>query len=1818
MAFLKRFWNSVKRSFTKNKAKDIVDIISDGMTLRNAAIPTDVGFMVGMNKNQVESPIYSEVAGLVTEKVTKLRLKKMMNPDAVKFNIRMPQYLRTFIYTKLYARLLREEQGLEPDSAVKIFDNHNLDLKAIESLPPYKIAQEMENHFKAKMPQVTDFVENYVESITKMAVSGEEIKSDSAVKAKSKVSDSIRNVISGMVDSNGKPLSNDNVFRYLASVGTNTLGTQGFYEQVKRDAQEPNNLEAKRLYQMLESMDEGVKQSILTELSSLIQIPYKAVLIQEKDGKRIFTNPLKNESYDVQDEANVIFARLDNVQNTDAYQRYESYRANKDYWGKLKKDNFSPAVANEYRQVLSDLMQFEITPEMHNKLLKKSPNFYDSVDYALNKKVFNKKEPVKASKALSSFVPTIIKSAHNQTHLQNQFINTNGKSVSSTRFGYWISELNSLMKHDESYFNKMKSSTFYKNNPVFKYMVKKGESNWFIHDAIRNSQRKKGNVAEYTKNTKEDTILTALSYFANTASNDYYYQTIGVAGDRLHQTFFEVPRMTTRKEYKEALEKQAEVEQLAFDRKTKGMNEEQIAKQVEIFNKSSLNKMVDGKIYTPFDKKNYPKLKKGESPKERIAALKSLVNSTQSTEAIERDLVGKDKAYESLDQLLESYYFNESINRNALLNMYGGVAVDKSKLADIIKRGSGFNSGGTNIEIDKPIRFIVLDVKSPVFEGDTSDSMSFNGTHLTNHLTKQMGDLQKVGNNMKDQIFQVDPTTGKMLFVKMSSLNLRGKVGENNFTQMSDAKSGTKGYSEIGDAIIKIEEMYSNDPYIKVVDANAMKGTDGDFTPMTLDQFLDAANSKNKSALDKASFKKDITNYRSPFNLNKDLSKVPLSEQSHILSTQLSGITLIKASQEEILEFEGLVVQAMQESLRMKGNDYESSQVYQDLLDAQKFLNGLVNNMEDQPSSSIAHLFKAIDNFNKENKENPIKVYDHPSLINVTQQFISSKLSKNGIRLEIPGAYVQMIPNFGNDLGWYDDQGNIPEIAVPWSMFGNSLEQAQELMRSKPEGLRTVVVRVPASGEVSKFTAKVKYFTEGATNSAILPDMFTYFSDADHDGDKTFVYREDLNDDGTINENSTKNKLFNKLFELNNREEVRPKPEQSLDLGIVKRMVQEYNIDKEAEYNLSDYDGIANISSQMNFGGDAIGVLAVASKMLSMLSQSKESLWKPVTFGYNMSIDPNERGLTKGKDYQEFKDVSLPDLARLLQAALDIGKDPVLTSTGVNKYTISVATALTQLGVDINEIMGFLNDPVIVKLNDRLSKASGLFSPSIEQTESMITQGYMEEIDAPVYEAFKDEEMVDKFDGKPVTFKGDIEKVYRTADKSTYIQFVPGNELGADRYIMHKIASFEKQDLDTVKKYEELKEIGNDLKKLIPIIQLDQEIPNSGQKLNDLSKSFDEVRNDSKMMFSTSKLMNRPKIKHYDSIHKMGVNTMRRKFFTESPRIYDLAKSLGFTKTVVADSIIHQFSQKYLTEEIHDAEEFVYGMGQYINNVINSTNSGQVKVSHPALDSIPSSSNRDMAINLLNEYINKRVSGEEDLGTREVLENRGVVISEVMEQYEQLENSINESKELQKNTFFNYITTKETELADGTKVFLIQPKKDFRRSSYHVKDTIREDFKKLPQELQDNFINYQLLRHGINDKLGSMIEMLPIDLQLDVLKDINQANKNKTNYINENANDIMKNTMLSLSKNKQESEVLFLENGTAFTYDFGKFHKFKGEIYQDTGKKMKMGEKEAKVLELFTGIEFQVGEHFVKFGKSANQQDVREEAEENNKKCKGK
>ena len=1885
VAFLKKFWQRIKSKFTKTNAKDIVNIISDGMTFRNMPYTYDAKILQGINKQQRVSRKNVAATAQIQGILSRLRVHKVQNPE-FGFDPNDSVQLSQVVYDSLKQRYIKEKSIGWSDSDIKLFEGVSTELVKEETNEDRRANRKaIMELIQDEVPGLYPVVQRSIESFSKNPLPTiDEVTSDSAIKANKKVSESLRSIVTSIIDYNGMSIDSDNIYRYIADVAQNTYGKKGFKKKLEKNAEDGLSIEAIRFNEMLQEMPPNIEQSILSELSSLIQTKYQGIrLIKDPDtGKLVIGKTLINKDESLDSQLNDSYQRLESLTNDFGLSEIlEGSEDGKSHWVSLKNKNsyLYPKAKETIEKIFDVSMSEEVFSDFYDVLTEKTDigmsSFLSQIKKALDKEQSPKK-------AVSGYATKLFNTISDKSNLTNTFINMSGNSVSSTGFGYFISEQISMMFNKEGHLDLMKKNPILKNNKVLDMiseLKRKGinKMDWAVHDAVSNMFTNR--TTEHKKQVQSDTLLIGLSYFAASTNKNAYDQSIGISGDRSRMTTFKAPRYKNLVDITKQLEGDVRVQQKMFDNKIKEfeVGSKEYNTILDNFNSMYMNKIVNGKVIAPLminsngvSVKNpaYPDTVANEK---NIAIINKAIRDNKLEGPLSKDLVGKGKnhMYGSLKELVANYYYTEAINRNALMDIFAGTMLDRKNVADVVKRGSLYNSGGTSIEHNKPVTIVVYDVPSLVYpkteteEGEfTSDSMSFDGSHLHRHTVEDAGELGNVGVNKKDGIMQVDPSTNKVLAMKMSTLGMvENQDGTTNFDKMGPE------YAKIGEMIKKIEARIAEQtgdskPHVKFVDSKVMKGNDGDYKTskgkvIKLTDLMNDVANNNFSSLETASFQKEITNHRVAFNLNKDLSKIPLSEQVSVLSTQLRTIASTGATKTQIDEFENSVVNMLKQSLGMSNDNYSDSQTNEELREQEAFLEDLLKGSDEQKSNSISELLYDIKAHNESNPDNLITVYDDPNLVNLVQQAIATKFTKDGIRVEMAGAYLHMIPNYGNDLKGYDydktGTESHPEVALPSSMFVEQKEEesdadykirAEEFLANAKEngGLRTVVVRVPASKGMSTFVATVKYFTDPKANTVVIPDSFIKAADADHDGDKTFVYREDINKNGTVNKNSLKNKAFEELHKRISSEVLVEETKESLKLKPIKDILEEFGLDETKGYKLTDAVEAAKITEQMAFGQDATGILAIASKMLAVMSQSKESLKLPVRFGYEMTKNPEtgvvERRLLFGDsatEFQKFVDDQGADVARLLQAALDMGNDPILMSTGINQESIGVATTLSLLGVDTKSIIGFLTDPDIKNFNKAIFDSNTSFSQGDAKTGDQVRSELIDQA-SPELGRFKNAADLKNYIKGPLD--GVIKKVsesdtlkegfYRTKNKDAYF-LVKSTDIEGE-FQVELVEELRGQDaISKIDKYMEIQAISENIQKLIPVLQLDAKLPNNGSSINRLKETFVEIQKE-EFPITTDKLLSRPLNKHQKSVSDLQRSVSKLKIITENKSFYDIAeqfKGIPNAKKSVDNSFMQQHAQKNLRTKHSDPKSFIDKFSRDINQILYTSIVGS-----PNIEDSRWSSLKDKVMELLET---KENNPQEYLKDMDALPSRvQESVKELMNEYENALNDFDKNSELANNPFMNAVQVrwKEKRDSNGDVIekydYLIKSKDNVNRVSPSTLKTIKDGFLKLPQEMQDKFIDYQLLRHGVNEKKGSLMRILPnsLNLKTSTLADISTiANKEETGareeYFKEERALIQRNVALSMFNNLNEpkfaerinenSDNLLAHNG------YESYIKQGENVYERTKETVDFKGNQPNIYKKITNSEFVAGKDFTKFGTSLEESKVTDEqVEEEMKRCK--
>ena len=1504
---------------------------------------------------------------------------------------------------------------------------------------------------------------------------------------------------------------------------------------------------------------------------------------------------------------------------------------------------------------------------------------------------------------IDSILNKIAKEVEGSQGLVNSFLNSRGERVSTTGLGHSMTDVIKRYRDDiaspqrlqqakKNYRDLVESnastqeisdasnlvnditkaidikeqydkSPIYKNNSVLKRARKNnGIINNFIADAIDNN----GNVRELSEQTKDDVMITQAMGFANTKSSNYYMQQYGIQGDRPNTRFFEVPRHS-KNELKQAYNELKEIDNYLykefkeFSKNEKGENTEAYINSLKnyrkTYNNSTLNHMnEDGSIETPYENNDKAvkvrrkalslkrALKKAKLAKEVIVEDDGEITETPSV--IGSDLVGEGKLYKNEKELLENFVLNESLNRTHLNNLFQGPVVHRKSIEDHIKRALGTNSTGNLINVDKPVVTVVIKANSKVLKDEKglpipiSDSMSINGQRLHSHIAKQIGGEDRLGANMKDLLFQIDPTTGRMTFLKMSSIGIIGDEANNNFMEMGSSSEGRVSYEELAKVSFALEKAIGDGKYLKIIDEKAIKGNEGkNVTPIDIDSLLGISEDKNKlqDVINNNSFELDYTGYRTPFKMNKDLSKVPLDKQLVVGSGQMMKIALNTGHPEDVQELEGKIVKLLKRQLGIdKNKGYTDSKIYNNLLDKGTLLNGVLKSTEESGKESISNILQAISENNskldkeaspylrkytaalknnpdinkrsnevvaeiKENKKisdkilsGKITALDHPNIKAQIEQYIGSKMGRTGARPELAGNYLHMIPDYGKTLkspklikspinnkikhnkkikknqtklerlkeiesspdviqkqeaylAKLKEEKRLGvkevltdfEVAVPWSTFGSTREEAEAFIKSrKDEGrpVKVVVVRVPASIGVSTFGADVAYLTDGKANTVITPDEFIKMSDADHDGDKAFVYREDLKTDKneetgeskTAEIKGIKSELFWNLYTQLTSDEIREQHNEDLSTDNIENIVNEINEKKGVEkqsYSLETFEELADLLSKYSFGSKAIGIEAVAGKILSMFTQSN------IELKYGVDFD--------GKTYKNFVRDNDMDVAKILQAALDLGNNPIILQTGINKHTIGVANVMLYLGVPLNTVIKTLRSPAIEGLVNEIDRNSSVFS-GFENPIEMSLENKKSElsgvIELPISQKVFNNN-INKFLRLQSIIKKNsskdendfsllkVNEFYQTkplknedGTQESPIQFTVKLDEKNNKVIKVESALIKdeskRSQYELMKSFIEFNAISNEINSILPVVQRDNSMPNNSSELRKTKNAFDKLRTGSLVDFTP--LIERPLVSHYEEVVDLMINLEEEHFATEKGS-YDQSQNNVIdsinnsiqkygSKVDKRNKVIDVF-QKMIAQgniQVSKPNDFVKELPEKIEAILAYQKSGKYESSNPSIDNILQYAEGSQEYNeAVDQYKNMANTKEEE----------AIVLDKIKKAKEE-QRYIEQNSILKDNKFIQSIQVSESKT--GAFVKTIVPVDNYRKISQLEKEAIREDFNKIKDtSIGQDILKYQMLRNGVSDKIGSLIDLMPNDYSIMFLKKmsaIKESGKNQPNF----------------------------------------------------------------------------------------------------------
>lgn len=311
--------------------------------------------------------------------------------------------------------------------------------------------------------------------------------------------------------------------------------------------------------------------------------------------------------------------------------------------------------------------------------------------------------------------------------------------------------------------------------------------------------------------------------------------------------------------------------------------------------------------------------------------------------------------------------------------------------------------------------------------------------------------------------------------------------------------------------------------------------------------------------------------------------------------------------------------------------------------------------------------------------------------------------------------------NFGesNRLKFYrkDENGNtLPaQLAIPLPVellpllnrYDNSLSEDEKIellnqdlqLGNIDKSLISLVgYRIPCQGMNSIESFEVGFFlTRTAGTLCLVPTEMTAKAGSDFDVDKLSIFRPNvkLNKENTLElETEGKTGLQNRILTLSKEMIEHPSnfvklitPNNTNTLKSVVKELRKINpkSDKTATDNIIPRN-VINIGKQFQDGKGGVGISAlhnthhVLSQIANLIIDGELNLENNGTLSEVLDIDKNNIGEV---------------LSEVINAFVDVAKDPFIRDLNLNTKTAGVYLTLVRLGVPFNKVALFMNQPII-------------------------------------------------------------------------------------------------------------------------------------------------------------------------------------------------------------------------------------------------------------------------------------------------------------------------------------------------------------------------------------------------------------------------------------------------------------------------------------------------------------------------------------------
>jgi hypothetical protein len=294
-------------------------------------------------------------------------------------------------------------------------------------------------------------------------------------------------------------------------------------------------------------------------------------------------------------------------------------------------------------------------------------------------------------------------------------------------------------------------------------------------------------------------------------------------------------------------------------------------------------------------------------------------------------------------------------------------------------------------------------------------------------------------------------------------------------------------------------------------------------------------------------------------------------------------------------------------------------------------------------------------------------------------------------------------------------------------------------------------------------------------------------------------------------------------------------------------------------------------------------------------------------------------------------------MAKVLQAALDLGNDPVLLKTGINKRTIGAANVMMGLGIDLREVIPFLKSPAITNFVKALEENKSIFTMFEDASYDEILENEMDKLVGATVTNVKDfTEVTKKNEG--VGFDRalyNVGELYVTKDRDYVFTIVERD----GKLIADAGGVALSQEVSDIKKFLRFHAISNDLIKVSQVMQLDGGLPKSYDELQTINKAISDMyatEDSPKSMMNYKALMDRPLFKHYRETVEL-LNEIHRTNFVTSQGYNMIDKFIRDTgktykRNQLVNSVMNTIAQEGTTG-VDDAKPFIDDFHQEFQDI---------------------------------------------------------------------------------------------------------------------------------------------------------------------------------------------------------------------------------------------------------------------------------------------